>query len=510
MGMIEAIGLGISNVLNLSMVPWILFAAALGLLVGILPGIGSSATLAMLLPIVYGLEPMFALTFLIVLYAACSQGGVVTSILFGVPGETTTTATMIDGYPLAKQGKAGRALGASQTASMLGAIFGGMVLVILIPVAKPVILAFGSPEIFMMAVLGISFVAVLGRGSPVKALIAGAMGMTAAFIGFHSGTGALRYTGGMLYFWEGLKIVPVFMGLFALPEVIELFVKGGTIAKTEQANIGWADVVDGIKSAFRHWSLVLRCSAIGTALGLIPGLGGVVSQFICYGHARQTSKRPQEFGLGCIEGVIAPESGNNAKEAGSLFSALSLGLPSGAAMVIILAALMVLGIRPGPEMLSKHLDLFWTLVVSLIVGNILATTACIVLARPLARITFVKGTILIPLIVLLVILGAYGESNIKDVYLAFVSGGIGYLMKMYDYSRITLTIGFVLGDYAERYFLVSVASLGPTFLLVSPIALVLLFFVVIGLVGRLGLMGRGLSFTKRIFQNLVSKEDEEG
>jgi TctA family transporter len=201
--------------------------------------------------------------------------------------------------------------------------------------------------------------------------------------------------------------------------------------------------------------------------------------------------------------VIAPESGNNAKEGGSLFTALAFGLPSGAPMVIILAALMVLGIRPGSEMITKHLDLFWTLVVCLIVGNILASSICILSAKGLARITFVKGTILVPIIILLVILGAYGVANdVRDVVLAFVFGGIGHLMKKYDYSRITLTIGFVLGDYVERYFLLSLASLGPKFLLVSPIALGLLFLTI------LGLAGRGIkSLSKRFFKGL--REEEE-
>ena len=503
--MIEAIGHGIVNVLNPGMLPWIFFAVFVGLVVGILPGLGGAATLAILLPIVYTLDPTFALTFLIVLHAGVSQGGVVTSILFGVPGESVNVASMLDGYPLAKQGHAGRALGASQTASMLGAIFGGCVMAALIPIAKPVILAFGSPEIFMMAILGISFVAVLGRGSPVKAAITGGLGVMLAFVGLHSGTGVLRYTGGIMHFWEGFQVVPVFMGLFAIPEVIELMLKGESIAKVQQASVGWRDVWQGCKDVFRHWTLMLRCSAIGTALGLVPGVGGVVSQFICYGHAKQTSKQPQSFGLGNIEGVIAPESGNNAKEGGSLFSALAFGLPSGAAMVMILAALMVLGIKPGPEMITKHLDLFWTLIISLIIGNVLSSILCIVAARPLARITFIKGVVLVPIIILLVILGAYGvANNIFDVFLAFIFGGIGYLMKVYDYPRVTFTIGFVLGDYAERYFLVSFASLGPDFLLKSPIALVILFFTILGLVGRT-VKGLPLKF----FRRLVSKDEEE-
>jgi TctA family transporter len=187
------------------------------------------------------------------------------------------------------------------------------------------------------------------------------------------------------------------MGLFAIPEVIDLMRKGESLAKVEQASVGRRDVWEGCKDVFRHWTLLLRCSAIGTALGMIPGVGGVVSQFICYGHAKQTSKRPDLFGFGNIEVVIAPESGNNAKEGGSLFTALAFGLPSGAAMVMILAALMVLGIRPGPEIITSHLDLFWTLVVSLIVGNVLSTLICLFAARPLARITFIKGVFWSPL-----------------------------------------------------------------------------------------------------------------
>ena len=295
----------------------------------------------------------------------------------------------------------------------------------------------------------------------------------------------LRYTAGYLYFWNGFQVVPVFMGLFAIPEVIDLAVRGGTIAK-EQANVGWADVWEGIKDTFKHWSLVLRCSAIGTALGLVPGSGlGRKSVHLLWPCQADLQDALRNLAWEALKGLIAPESGNNAKEGGSLFTALAFGLPSGAPMVIILAALMVLGIKPGSEMITKHLDLFWTLVVSLIVGNIIASWICILSARALAQITFVKGTILVPIVILLVILGAYGVANdIRDVVLAFVFGGIGYVMKKYDYSRVTLTIGFVLGDYVERYFLLSLATLGPGFLLVSPIALGLLLLTLLGLPGR--------------------------
>jgi len=244
---------------------------------------------------------------------------------------------------------------------------------------------------------------------------------------------------------------------------------------------------------------------MGTAMGLVPGVGGVVSQFICYGHAKQTSKRREEFGLGCVEGVIAPESGNNAKEEGSLFSALAFGLPSGASMVILLAALTVLGIRPGSEMITKHLGLFWTLVISLVLGNILASSICLLSARALARITFIKGAILVPIIIILVVLGAYGVANrIEDVYLAFAFGVLGCLMKAFDYSRVTFIIGFVLGDYVERYFLISVSSLGPGFILQSPIALIMLSLILLGLFGR-----SGKNLSQRFFRHLVSRDEED-
>lgn len=501
--MLGAIFQAIVYVFNPGTLLWIFIGVMIGLIVGILPGLGITASLAILLPVVYGLNPTFALTFLIATYAAGSQGGSATSILFGVPGETTSVATMLDGYPMARQGRAGRAMGISQMASAIGTVFGGVVLVILIPIAKPIVLAFGSPEMFVMSLLGISFVAVLGRGSAIKAIIAGSLGIVLAFVGMHSATGVLRYTGGNLYLFNGFQMVPVFMGLFAIPEVIDLVVSGGTIARTDQANVGWPDVWGGIKDVFHYWSLMLRCSAIGTALGLVPGVGVVVSQFICYGHAKQTSKRPQEFGRGSVEGVIAPESGNNAKEEGSLFTALAFGLPSGAPMAIILAALMALGIRPGPEMITDHLNLFWTLVITLVIGNIFASGICLLAAKGLAQITFIKGTILVPIIILLVILGAYGTNcDMKDVFLAFAFGGIGYLMKLFDYSRVTFAVGFVLGDYVERYFLMSVSNLGPGFLLTSPIAMVLLIITI------LGLTGRGVKrLSKRFFKGL--REEEE-
>jgi putative tricarboxylic transport membrane protein len=495
--MVEAIIQGFINVFSLGCFAGILGGVIIGLIVGVLPGLGGAGALAILIPVIYGRDPVLALAFLVALHSVIYQGGLITSILFGIPGETASTATIVDGYPMAQQGKAGRALGNGFMASMLGGIFGGLVLAAFLPIAQPIVLAFGSPEYFMLSIMGISFVAVLGGGSMIKALIAGALGLLLAFVGFHQGTGQLRYTMGSLYFYGGLNVVPVFIGLFAMPEVFEMMVGHGSIAKVEKRLIPMADVVQGIKDVFRHWWLVLRCSAIGTMIGIIPGLGGAVATWMCYGHAKQTSKRASEFGHGCEEGVIAPESANNAKEGGSLLPTLAFGIPGSTAMVLILGALMVVGVEPGPGMMTKHLDLLWTIVITLIVANIIGSGIGILCARDLARITFVRGTILAPVIILFVIMGAYCVANNPwDVLLAFVFGGIGYLMKVYDYSRVTFTIGFVLGDYAERYLLISLAGLGPGFLFVSPIATCLLIATILGFAS---------SGIKRIVKRLIVK-----
>lgn len=482
--MIDGLFQGLANVMNPIMIFYMFMGVIIGLIVGILPGLGGVAMLAILLPVVYAMNPAFALAFLIAIHATVYQGGAITSILFGIPGETATTATILDGYPMAQKGMAGRALANSQVSSMLGGIFGAIVLAFFIPIARPIILAFGSPELFMMAVMGISFVAVLSHRSTLKAFITGALGLILSLVGFHHGTGALRYTGDMLYFYEGVKVVPLFMGMFAIPEIIEMAVSNETIAKVTDSHVKGEDIIMGIKDVFCHWWLLIRCSCIGTLIGIIPGVGGVVAQFMCYGHAKQTSKKPEEFGKGSEEGVIATQSGDNAKEGGALLTTLAFGIPGSSAMVIILGAMMVLGIKPGPEMITKHIDILWTIVITLILSNVIASLIGLLIARPLAKLTFVRGTILIPVIFLLVVLGAYGVSNdITDVFMAFGFGILGYFMKIYDYNRVTLTISFVLGDYAERYFLISLSSLGPAFLLISPVAVILLIITLLGLFG---------------------------
>ena len=480
--MIEAIVQGLTNVFSPGVFPWIFLGVIVGLIVGILPGLGGGTMLAICLPLIFGKDPAVALALLVGMMATFGTGGPITSILFGIPGEAGSVATILDGYPMAQKGMAGRALGAAIMASVLGGFFGAFWLVVLIPVVRPIILAFGSPEILMMAILAISFVAVLGRGSMPKALVAAALGMMLGYVGRHPGTGVLRYTSGILYLHGGFAIIPVVMGIFAIPEVIELMVAGTSIAKVEHRLIKRIEVKEGIKDCFRHWWLLLRCSAIGTAIGIIPGIGSVVAQWLSYGHAKQTSRRASEFGQGCVEGVIAAECPDNAKEGGALLTTLAFGVPGSVGMAIFMGALMILGIPPGPEMITKHLDLVWTVIFTLIIGNALGGIIALFFARDLARVTFLREVVLSPLILLLVVLGAYGAANsMLDVLICFGIGILSYLLKAFDYSRVTLVLGFILGDYIERYFLISLSTLGPGFLFDSPIAIVLALITILGL-----------------------------
>ncbi|MDP2719122.1 MAG: tripartite tricarboxylate transporter permease, partial [Dehalococcoidia bacterium] len=307
--MLEAMWLGLQDLLSLQVMFFLVLGVVIGLIFGIIPGIGGLTAIAILLSLVWGMKPVLALSFLLALSAASSQGGSITAILLNVPGTGPNAATLLDGYPMAQQGKAGRALGAVLTASALGGLFGGLVLILLIPVVRPLVLAFGSPELFFLVLLGISFIAVLSGGSMIKGTAAGGLGIMLALIGYQVTTGMPRFTFGTLYLEDGISLIPLTLGLFAIPEAIDLALKGGAISSKDRAivTIG-SDLFEGVKDVFRHFWLFIRCSVIGTIMGIIPGVGAETATFVCYGHAKQTSKHPEQFGLGTVEGVIAPES----------------------------------------------------------------------------------------------------------------------------------------------------------------------------------------------------------
>ncbi|MFC1893458.1 tripartite tricarboxylate transporter permease [Chloroflexota bacterium] len=480
--MFEEVFSGLAAIFQPTVLLFMLMGIGLGLLFGLLPGISGVTGLAILIPLIYGMEPQLALAFLMAMYAVCYTGGSVTAILFNIPGTGPNAATLLDGFPMTQKGHAGRALGNALTASGLGGLVGAVALALLIPAIRPVVMAFAAPESLFLAILGISFIAALGSGSMVKGLIAGGLGITIAFVGTQPTSGIPRYAFGTAYLLDGIPLIPLALGLFAVPTVIRLINTGGAMAQvSSRASTTTSDIIQGIKDVFIKWWLFLRCSVIGTLVGIVPGVGGETAIWIAYGHAKQTSKYPERFGTGFEEGVIAPESCNNAKEGGGLMPTLAFGIPGSAAMAVLLGAFLILGIQPGPMFLQEHLDIAFTLVGSLVFANIIGAAICLVGAPWLSKVAFIRGHLLAPLMLLFISVGAYAvRGNIVDVVLAFGLGALGIAMDRYGFSKPALFIGYVLGGLAERYFYISYSAYSWTFLL-RPITLGIIAIIVLGL-----------------------------
>ena len=431
---------------------------AIGFAVGILPGLGGATTLALMLPFIYKMDPTTAFAFLLGSHAVTATTGDITSVLFGVPGEGITAATIVDGHAMAKRGEAGRALGAALMSSLVGAIFGAFALALAIPIVQPLVLSIGAPEFLMLSILGITFLASLSGGNLAKGLTAGGFGLVLAMVGLDAITSVSRYTlepilgsQNVLFLWDGLSLVAVTVGLFAIPEIIDLGIRGSSIARDAPDRLG--GVMQGVRDTFRHWKLVLRCSAIGTYIGLIPGLGGGPAQWVAYAHAVQSGSNETRFGQGAVEGVLGPGAANNSKEGGSLVPTIAFGVPGSVGMAILLGAFIIQGIVPGPDLLNphKHLTLTFSFVWIIVFSNIITVAVSLLFLRQLARITFVKGTYLIPFLLLLIFLGGFAVKNsFGDMIVVLLFGALGWLMMRYDWQRPPLLLGLVLGGIADN------------------------------------------------------------
>jgi len=466
---------GLISALSLELIPYLVGGAILGLIIGVIPGLSGHFAMAMLIPFVFRMDAAPGVTFILAAHAAVAQGGGVTAILFATPGTGQNAATLLDGPAMTEKGEAGRAVGAAMTACFLGAFFGAFVLTALLPILRKVVLLFGPPEFFMLAVLALTFIAVLGaKGAIIKGLMAGGLGLLFSFVGVGNVTGEGRFTFGLLQLWDGLSMVPVLLGIFAVSEMLDLWIEGGALARKpsdRDARAMQRQIFKGVSDTLRRWTLVLRCSAIGTSMGLIPGLGSAPAAFLAYAHAKQTSKNPDKFGTGTIEGVIAPESANDAVEGGALASTLAFGIPGSSSMAILITALIIMGVEPGPELISMELDLVFLMIWTVILGNFVGTILGMVIANPLARVTFLRGSLLVPVLLSIILTGAFVvHSSWFDMIVALVFGLLGFVMKKLDYSRPAFIIGFVLGLMVERNLFLSVKLYGSIFFL-QPLAL---------------------------------------
>lgn len=457
-----------------------LVGIAIGFAVGILPGLGGAVTLALMLPFTFAMQPVQAFAFLLGMHSVTATTGDITSVLFGIPGEATSAATVFDGYPMTRRGEAGRALGAVLFSSLVGAIFGALILALSVPVVRPLVLAFGPPEFFMLTVLGLSFIISLAGRQVLKGFIMAGFGFLLAMIGLDPQAGLPRFTMGQLYLWEGLSIIPVVVGLFGVAEVLQLMMTKQSIAKrSEQTRI--TGVVQGVRDTFVHWSLTLRASAIGTLIGIIPGMGGAVAQFIAYAHAQQTSKTPETFGKGNVEGVLATGAVNNSKEGGSLIPTVAFGIPGSTAMAILLSAFLITGLVPGPDMLTKNLNVTFSMVWVVVLANIIAVSASFLFLRQLANLTYLKGTLLVPFLLVLIAVGAYTANNsFADILVMLIFGAIGVAAIRWEWPRAPMLLALVLGETAERNLFLSYSLFGWAWL-GRPIVVALIIITLLGI-----------------------------
>ncbi|MCS7235288.1 MAG: tripartite tricarboxylate transporter permease [Armatimonadota bacterium] len=464
--MVEALLDGLLRVLQPNALLYMMLGVFIGFWVGILPGLGGTVTLALMLPFVYGMEPVQAFAFLLGMHSVVATTGDLTSILFGIPGEGLSAALVLDGYAMTKRGEAGRALGANLMSSLIGALVGAAALAASIPVVRPLVLSFGAPELFMLAVMGIAFIASLsGRGARglARGVAAGALGLLVSSVGQDPQAGILRYTFGQLYLWSGIDIVPAVVGLFALPEILDLMVRRTSIAATAPTE-KLTGVWEGVRDCFRHFGLTLRCSLIGAFIGIMPGLGGGVAQWMSYGHAVQSAKTAEErarFGKGDVRGVVGPGAANNSKEGGALIPTVAFGVPGSSAMAVLLGGFFLTGLVPGPDMLTRYLPVTYSMVWTLVLANVVTVALCFPLLPYLARLTTIRATRLVPFLLLLVFVGAYTSNNSwGDILVAVAFGILGYAMVRFGWPRAPLVLGLVLGDIAERYLWISVARYG--------------------------------------------------
>jgi TctA family transporter len=378
---------------------------------------------------------------------------------------------------MTKRGEGARAVAVAVTASGFGGVLGALVLAVLIPLLKPIALSFGPPEIFMLIMFGITLIALVSGKSVLKGLIFGCFGLALSTVGLCPHSGVLRFGFDLLFLWDGINVVAVMVGIFAVAEMIDLGIEGGAIAgaEAEKAVVyQFRQVLEGIKDIFRHFWLSIRTALIGCFIGILPGLGAEVAIWVCYGHAVQTEKNNETFGKGDVRGVIAPETANNSKEGGSLLPTVAFGIPGSSGMAVLLGAFLVLGLVPGPAMLTEHLDIVWALVWIVVISNIIGAAIILALAPYMAKATFLRGTIMVPLVFILCFIGSFmANDRWENLVITFLFGILGYFMKKYDFPRPPLALGFVLGELADLNLTRSLDLWGPAFI-GRPITLVLL------------------------------------
>jgi putative tricarboxylic transport membrane protein len=436
---------------------YLFVGVALGIMTGLLPGFGGIAGMSVLLPFIYGMEPEQGLAMLLGLIAVNNTSDVFPSALLGVPGSSSAQATILDGYPLSRQGKGMMVLSSSLTSALVGGLIGSIVVYAAIFAARPVVLAFGSPELFMLILLGLSMVGILSRGSAIAGLLSAFIGLILGAVGAAPTAPEYRYTFDQLYLFDGIPLPVLALGLFAMPEIIGLLVEGKSIAKGGKLE---GSRKEGIATVWRYKWLSLRSALMGTFIGFLPGLGSSVAQWIAYGVASLTRKN-NKFGKGDIRGVIAPDSACNAADAGGLVPTMLFGIPGSGSFAVLLGGMTLLGLQPGPGLLTDDLPLVLSTTWTFALANIVAAIVCLAASKYVAKITQIPAHVLAPFLVVIMVVAAYQSTqNWGDIIALLVLGTMGWIMKELGWPRAPLLVGFVLSVPAERYLWTSTATYG--------------------------------------------------
>ncbi|MEM7693551.1 MAG: tripartite tricarboxylate transporter permease [Pseudomonadota bacterium] len=494
MEILDPVLTGLGQVFSWPAIGYLALGIFLGIWLGALPGIGGVTGLILLLPFTYTMEPVAAFALMLGMFAVTTTSDTIASVMLGIPGTVASQATVLDGYPLAQRGEADRALGAAYTCSAIGGIVGAIVLAVSMPLIRPILTTFSTPEYFMLALLGICMVGTLSGTSMAKGLVVGALGMMLGTIGEGTFNGVPRYDFGLEYLLNTPPLVAVVLGLFAIPEMLELATKSTSISRVPKDQSAGGGMARGIRDVFRYWWLTLRSSALGTYIGMLPGLGASIVDWAAYGFAVQTTKGKHTFGRGDIRGVIAPESANNAQRGGSLIPTLAFGIPGDFAMSILLGAMMIQGLRPGMEMLTTNLPLTFSMIWTLIIANIASALLLMVIGRQVARAVFVDGHLLVPVVILFVFMGSWlGANSMGDLILMLTMGALGVVMKRSGWPRPPLIIALVLGPNMENSLVIANRIYGTFGFLDRPASMVIGALIVL----TLGLTAFGLVKVRR-------------
>lgn len=461
---------------------WLYLGAGVivGIVIGVIPGLGGTGAVAVLLPFVFILEPNQAIAMIIGAVAVVHTSDVITSVVLGIPGSAAASVFLLDGHEMAKKGQGGRALSASFIASMIGGIIGIIALTVIVPIARPVVTAFGSPEIFVLIVMGIFLTAMLSKGNVIKGLLVSTFGLVLGMVGVSPISAEYRFTFGSEYLTDGIGLVAAALGIFGLAEIIDLTAQKTKVAKGGMdLGGGWSQ---GVKDITKHWADVIRGSAVGVGVGFLPGVGATAGSWLAYGQAQAfASRKPatNNFGKGDPRGVIAPSAASNGIESGSLIPTLLFGVPGAAPFALLLGVLLIFGIQPGPGLITNELDLVYFIVWAFAIASVLGAAVAFVAAKPLARLSYVAFPILAAALIPLLFFSGFQEPlNLNVFYMMLLLGVVGWICKMTNIPRAPFLIAYVLAEPFERYYFLTVNVFSPEEWMTRPFVMVVILILV--------------------------------